>query len=394
VLFILVAYCIVAVVGGGCTSTYSRLKSEGEIPRFAPLVARATALRQFITRVPTTRPGEPVVNLAVTRTGNAHSDGPILVFVHGAFSDARAWRYMAGALGGDYTLWLVDLPGCGESDKPPVGSLASDGYGPTALADRLYQAVGRSLEADDGAARERPVVLVGHSLGALVVTRMLADPELRTRYANTRARVAGMFLVTPLDVAIEKPVPVLEAATHLGGLEVALGRLFGILRERLAEGVLYSYDDPGAAQREEVDRGIDIIRCAAKRQAMQAMVLQATPRRPGGQRPDWPVVDELTGQYANIDVPTAIVCGAHDETLPSSMGYKLRAQIDGATLDVFPDCMHSPHLEHPQRCADVLTAFLRRVSPRTRSAPGGGASATGDSFNGHARVRVTAVTIR
>jgi pimeloyl-ACP methyl ester carboxylesterase len=287
------------------------------------------------------------------------------VCVHGAFSDAKAWRYIAGALGDDYTLWFVDLPGCGESDKPSAGSLAPDGFGPTALADRIYQAVARSLADDDGSARNRPVVLVGHSLGALIVTRMLADPDLRSRYANTRGRIAGMFLITPLDVAIEKPVPVLEAVAHLSGLEVALGRLSGLLRERLADGVLQSYDDPAAAQRAEVDRGVEFISSAARRHAMQALILQATPRRPRGLRPDWPAVDTLTAQYANIDVPTAIVCGAHDETLPSSMSYKLRAQIRGATLRVLPDCKHSPHLEHPQRCADALVEFLRQPGSTT-----------------------------
>jgi alpha-beta hydrolase superfamily lysophospholipase len=129
-----------------------------------------------------------------------------------------------------------------------------------------------------------------------------------------------------------------------------------------------SYDDPVAAQREEVGRGVDIISSGGKRRAMQAMILQATPRRSGGRGPDWPAVDKLAAEYANIDVPTAIVCGAHDETLPSSMSYKLRAQIRGATLRVFPDCKHSPHLEHPQQCADALTCcssgLLRRLFRR------------------------------
>jgi len=47
------------------------------------------------------------------------------------------------------------------------------------------------------------------------------------------------------------------------------------------------------------------------------------------------------------------------------MSYKLSAQIRGATLRVLPDCMHSPHLEHPQQCADALADFLRRLGPIT-----------------------------
>jgi pimeloyl-ACP methyl ester carboxylesterase len=350
----------------GCASTYEQLKPEREIPRFAPLVARAAAMPSDVAKFPTTRSGEPAVEIAITRTGNSHSDLPIVVFVHGAFSDANAWRYMAGALGQDYPLWLIDLPGCGHSDKPSPEALAGDGYGSTALADRVYQALAQSLASQPA---DRPVVLVGHSLGALIVTRMLSDPELRQRHSDTRSRVAGLFLITPLDVAIEKPVPVLEEAAHVGGLEVGLGRLTGLLRERIAEGVLQSYDDPASAQREEADRGVDIISNVAKRHAMQAMILQATPRRPDAARPDWPAVDKLSTEYGNIDVPTAILCGAHDETLPASMSYKLSDQIRGATLRVLPDCMHSPHLEHPQACADALRQFISREAPAAPPPP-------------------------
>jgi 2-hydroxy-6-oxonona-2,4-dienedioate hydrolase len=360
---VLLAVIVGCLTCCGCASTYSSLKSEREIPRFASLSARAAAMPQFVTRVPTSRPVEPVTHLAITRTGNLNSDRPILVFVHGTFSDAKAWRYMAGALGDAYTLWLVDLPGCGASDKPSPSSIAADGYGPTALADRIYQALGQSLE---GMSADRPLILIGHSLGALIVTRMLADPDLRARHARVRGHVAGVFLITPLDIAIEKPVPVLEEAARLSGLEVALGRLTGLLRERLAEGVLQSYDDASVAQREEVDRSVDIISSPDKRHAMQAMILQATPRRPGAPRPDWPAVDKLAAEYANIDVPTAIVCGAHDETLPAAMSYKLSAQIRGASLRVLPDCMHSPHLEHPQQCADALAEFVRHLAVTTR----------------------------
>jgi pimeloyl-ACP methyl ester carboxylesterase len=308
--------------------------------------------------MPTTRPDEPVVRVAICKVGDPSARDPILVFIHGAFSNAETWRYVAGEIGDDHTLWLVDLPGCGASDKPRPSELSADGYGPFATGDRLYQALGHALS---GESAERRVVFVGHSTGAMIVTRMLADPALRARHANVVARVVGAMFLSPLDVAVEKPVPTLEYVAHVDDWKVGLGDALGLLRENMARGTAASYNDPATAPREEVDRGLRIITDPASRHAMQAMILQATPRRRDEVRPDWPEVDRLVRQYANVDVPVGIVCGAHDETLPASMSYKLAAQIPGATLTVIPDCMHSPHLEQPQTCARLIRDFVKRT---------------------------------
>jgi pimeloyl-ACP methyl ester carboxylesterase len=354
----LLLWLAVVVLCPGCTRCYNKLASETQIPQFANLVARRAAMPQRTIFAPTRRPGEPLVRVAICQTGNASADGPILIFVHGAFSDADTWRYVAGDLGDEHPLWLIDLPGCGASDKPAAKRLGPGGYGPFALGDRLYQAIGWALSEER---HDREIVIVGHSTGALIVTRMLADPDLRTRHATVLARVAGALLITPLDVAVEKPVPTLEYIARLSGAEVCLGNALGIMRQRMAEGVAASYEDPELAPREEVDRGVRILTDAATRHAMQAMILQATPRRHGQARPDWSVVDSLVRQYSNIDIPIAIVCGAHDETLPASMSYKLAAQIPGATLEVIPNCKHSPQLEQPQNSARGIRRFIKRI---------------------------------
>ena len=342
----------------GCGSSYSRMKSERAIPPFDELVECLDAMPTETTRVATHRPGEPAVRIAIRKTGHPQATGPILVFIHGAFSEASAWRYVAGGLGTEHALWLLDLPGCGASDKPDPDELASDGYGPSALAERAYQAVGAALQ---GETPERRVVLVGHSLGSAVVMRMVSDPSLRNSYAGVRERVDGLVLFTPLDVAIEKPIPILEHVAHLNGAEISAAHFTGILRRRLADGVLESYTDPAQAPREEVDRSVRILTSAGSRRATQAMILTATPRRPGRARPDWEEVDRLVMQYANIDVPVLVSCGDHDETLPASMSYKLAAQIPLAELQVIRDCMHSPHLERPLECAALIDGFVRDV---------------------------------
>ena len=52
-----------------------------------------------------------------------------------------------------------------------------------------------------------------------------------------------------------------------------------------------------------------------------------------------------------------ILCGARDETLPASMGYKLRAQLPDARLRILRLSMHSPHVEHPVQTAALVREF-------------------------------------
>jgi hypothetical protein len=40
------------------------------------------------------------------------------------------------------------------------------------------------------------------------------------------------------------------------------------------------------------------------------------------------------------------------------MGYKLKAQLPDARLRVIRSCMHSPQLEHPAACAEIIREFL------------------------------------
>jgi pimeloyl-ACP methyl ester carboxylesterase len=348
---------IVTALAGllGCSSSYSRMKSERDIAPFDTLMQRLDSMATEVGQIPTRRSGEPSVRLALHETGNPEASGPILVFVHGAFSDASAWRYVAGALGDRYTVWLLDLPSCGLSNAADPAHLPPDGYAPAALADRVYQVIATQLTTEP---QDRRVVLVGHSYGSAIVMRMLADPELRTAYEDVRRRIDGLVLFTPLDVAIEKPIPILEYVAHLDGATIAMANAVGTLRERLAVGVAESYSEPAQAPREEVDRSIRILTAAPSRRATQAMILHATPRRPGRARPDWREVDRLVTQYANIDVPVRFSCGAHDETFPASMSYKLAAQVPFADLHVISDCMHSPHLERPHDCAAVIDHFV------------------------------------
>ncbi len=82
-----------------------------------------------------------------------------IVLVHGAFAGAWCWEpVLPGLRAGGHEVVAVDLPGSGE-DRTPVGEVSLDAY-----ANRVC----------DILAGGPPAVLVGHSMGGMVITQAAA----------------------------------------------------------------------------------------------------------------------------------------------------------------------------------------------------------------------------
>ena len=71
---------------------------------------------------------------------------------------------------------------------------------------------------------------------------------------------------------------------------------------------------------------------------------------------DWDVSDRL----GEIDVPTLITCGEHDELRPAHAD-EMRRRIPNAELEVFPDASHLTMAEVPDAYRARLNEFFDRV---------------------------------
>lgn len=86
-----------------------------------------------------------------------------IVLVHGAFHNASCWDTLVPLLKAQgHTVTAIDLPGHG-SDATPLGTVTLDAY-----ATKVAQELATSSE---------PTVLIGHSMGGMVVTQA-ADMHL------------------------------------------------------------------------------------------------------------------------------------------------------------------------------------------------------------------------
>lgn len=99
------------------------------------------------------------------------ADAPTLVMLHGYTGGKENGYRLAEQLGRRYRLIIPDLPGWGQSERKPG-------------ADYGYAAQAANVAAFIGKVSERPVVLVGHSMGGGIAAVVAA------RYPRQVARVA------------------------------------------------------------------------------------------------------------------------------------------------------------------------------------------------------------
>lgn len=110
----------------------------------------------------------------VSGCADSNGDEPTVVLVHGAWMGAWSWDAAGRQLEArGRRVVTVELPGHGE-DRRPTSELTLDAY------------VSHVIEALE--AEERPVVLVGHSMGGVVITQVAERrPELVARLVYVAA---------------------------------------------------------------------------------------------------------------------------------------------------------------------------------------------------------------
>jgi pimeloyl-ACP methyl ester carboxylesterase len=62
-------------------------------------------------------------------------------------------------------------------------------------------------------------------------------------------------------------------------------------------------------------------------------------------------------------IPTLIVWGERDQTIPVSHGRRAHEAIPGSRFELLPRAAHFPHLEDPEALAAVLSDFLETTEP-------------------------------
>jgi pimeloyl-ACP methyl ester carboxylesterase len=241
------------------------------------------------------------------------------------------WRAVAQNLAREYTVIAPDLIGHGDSAAP------RGDYSLGAHASSI-----RDLLAAIGIDR---ATIVGHSLGGGVAMQFFYQfPQRTERLVLISSGGLGQEVSPVLRTAALPGVSALLSMTIHPGLLGALMDSGRRLRQRKIRLGVYM---------QALARALRPLENGDARQAF----LQ-TLRAVHGQR-----VSATDRLYLLERMPTMIVWGERDNTIPIEHGREAHEAIPHSHFKTLPNAAHFPHLEDPDALSDVLREFLQATQP-------------------------------
>lgn len=230
----------------------------------------------------------------ITESGNG--DGPVYVLVHGIGMGHRYWSDLADSLARAGRVLALDLPGFGEAPEPerPLTMSESGGY----LAD-LIEAEGL----------DRPVVLVGHSMGTQIVAETAVQrPDL----------VASVVLIAPTVNPRERSAMV-QGMRLLGDPSLTRPRVVALaIRSYLQAGPRWYFKKLG----QMLDHRIELV-------------------------------------LPDVAAPTLVIRGEHDHLAPRPWAEQVALMLPHGRYVEVPDRGHETMVTAGDRVADLIARHAR-----------------------------------
>lgn len=253
--------------------------------------------------------------------------GPAVVMVHGLGGFAESWRHNVEALASRASVFAVDLPGFGQSAKPPGR------YRLTDFAKAMHgfiEALGLG-----------PLSIVGHSLGgAVALTYALTYPRRVERIALVGGLVPGC--------GYRFSWPARLAAVQGLGEALALCGCAPLYRASIAR----CFAAPIAS---EVDFLVDAYYAARTCPEAKAAFL-ATLRAMTVDLAEH--ANDYRRALASLDIPVLLIHGRQDRVVPASHCAEAARALPRAGVRWIERCGHFPQIEHSATVNAWLGDFL------------------------------------
>jgi len=250
-----------------------------------------------------------------------------LVLLHGIGGRADVWEPQLEAFSSRYRVIAWYMPGY-------------DGSSP--LPEMTFPALADALETLLGSLSATRVHLVGHSMGGMVALEFLR------RRATALASVC-LYATNPGIARPETP----EAA------DAARARAEEFFRRRVGP------IDAGMSMREMAEGLLDRLLAANAPESARIAAIESVSAVP----PD--VYRQAMRAFLSFDgtdvvpeikLPTLVIAGSEDRTMPPRVVEAMARQIPGARFEVIPGVGHLANLEDPPAFNRVLADFLKTVS--------------------------------
>ncbi|MGL4879433.1 MAG: alpha/beta fold hydrolase [Waterburya sp.] len=245
---------------------------------------------------------------------------PTIIILHGLISEALDWLPNIKVLSQQFHVIALDLPGCGQSDKPSIN------YRIGTFVDYLNGFV-QTLDSERFS-------LIGHSLGAVIAINFaLAYPNKVDKLVN----VSGGF-----GYALPDSDPQMLGFTP-GSLKLLNPSTQADVRKLLA---LALYDQVIAQTEETVDY---VFTVASNSSHVNERIVELLKQ---GE-------NTLDGKLSALNHPTLILWGREDKLTPANLGARFQAELPNSQLIVFDECAHNPYAEQFEQFNLEVLRFLR-----------------------------------
>jgi pimeloyl-ACP methyl ester carboxylesterase len=259
--------------------------------------------------------------------------GPALVLLHGFMMSHWIFRPVLPALAQKREVIAIDLPGFGESDKPPPDRYNYDGPAFAATVAEVMEKLG-VVRAD----------VLGHSMGGTTALTLAA------RHAEKVARLVLVCpAIYPLPLYPEHKLMLTRLGPYLWKYVMAKAQMAKSWRGRHVR-------DPRVITDEIVDHvWTRLVRAGGREAAYAAAVALAK-------------LSNNTADPGRVRAPTLLLWPDEDRVVPLPHGKRLVRAIPGAELRVIPACGHDAFIERPDLLLREIESFLARALERTELA--------------------------
>lgn len=275
-------------------------------------------------------PASDVKNIDILSSGvrwryQQAGSGPALVLVHGLLGYSFSWRNCLPVFGQHATVYAVDLPGTGYSERPESLDCCL-----RASAERLLRFM------DDVGISDCDLLGTSHG-GALAITAAALAPSRFRRLVlvapanpwSSRGKFLSVLLTTwPVEPIFLKVFP------HLSFVyEYYFRRLYGDTR-RIRPGTLEGYRAP-IKQERTFDYALNIMRTWNR---------------------DMRSVKEALSTIA--DIPTFLIWGDRDTAVSPASINPMQQSLHNCRVLVMPGIGHLPYEEAPEEFVRAVAQFL------------------------------------
>jgi pimeloyl-ACP methyl ester carboxylesterase len=268
------------------------------------------------------------LDLAFSEYGKGHNK--TMLFIHGFGESRYTWRFLVHNLSKKYHLVTIDMKGFGESPK---------------LEDDDYSVYDQARVVNEFITKKnlQNITVVGRSFGGGVALVL----ALMQEHKIIKSRLDKLILINSMSYQQKLP-SMMRVLTYpvIGFLGIHLMNNRTIAREAYS----FAFCNDELIPTSSIEHSAKMLSMPLAKYAYLKTVNNIIPDD----------IKIMENSYKNITLPTLILWGKKDVSIPYKFGKRLHKDIPNSYLKIFENVGHMPQEEAPQRVLREINRFMEK----------------------------------